>query len=82
VYSVAVLGALPWLLVSRAVRAGRRAVTVLTVVVITVTVAPAVLLLVSAEYGTQIFPPLWGVLAILPPAAGTYAVVLLFRRRQ
>jgi len=42
----------------------------------------ALLLLVSTEYGAQIFPPLWGILAVLPPAAGILAVVLLFRRRQ
>ena len=48
----------------------------------TITAALALLLLASTEYGAQIFPPLWGILAILPPAAGTFAVVLLRRRRQ
>ena len=48
----------------------------------TITAALALLLLVSTEYGAQIFPPLSGILAVLPPAAGILAVVLLFRRRQ
>ena len=43
--------------------------------------AAALLLLASTEYGAQIFPPLWGILALLPPAAGALAVVLLRRRR-
>ena len=38
-------------------------------------------LLVSREYGAQIFPPLWGVLAILP-AAGILAAVLLRSGRR
>ena len=32
------------------------------------------------EYGAQIFAPRWGILAILPPVAGAFAVVLLRRR--
>ena len=47
----------------------------------TITAALALLLLVSTEYGAQIFPPLWGILAILPAAAGALGVVLLRRRR-
>jgi hypothetical protein len=82
VYSVAAAGALLWLPVIRAVRSGRRSAPVLAMVVTTITAALALLLLASTEYGAQIFPPLWGILAILPTAAGALAVVLLFRRRQ
>ena len=46
----------------------------------TITAALALLLFVSTEYCAQIFPPLWGILAILPPAAGAFAIVLLRRR--
>ena len=77
-YTVALVGALLWLLVLRAVRPGSRSAQVLTTVVVTITAALAVLLLVSTEYGAQIFPPLWGILAILPAAAGILAAVLLF----
>jgi hypothetical protein len=49
--------------------------------VTTITATLALLLLGASEYGAQIFPPLWGILAILPAAAGAFAVVLL-RRRQ
>ena len=65
----------------RAVRSRRRSAPVLAVAVTTITAALALLLLVTTEYGTQIFPPLWGILAILPAAAGALAVVLLRRRR-
>lgn len=82
VYTVAAVGALLWLLVVRAVRLGRRSAPVLAVVVATITAALAVLLLVSTEYGAQIFPPVWGILALLPPATGVAAAVLLLRRRR
>jgi fermentation-respiration switch protein FrsA (DUF1100 family) len=81
VYTVAAAGALLWLPVIRAVRSRHRSAPVLAVIVTTITAALALLLLASTEYGAQIFPPLWGILAILPPAAGAFAVVLLRRRR-
>ena len=82
VYTVAAAGALLWLPVIWGVRSPTRSAPVLAVAVTTITAALALLLLVSSEYGAQIFPPLWGILAFLPPAAGAFAVVLLFRRRQ
>jgi hypothetical protein len=81
VYTVALVGALLWLLVFRAVRSRRRSAPVLAVVVVTITAALAVLLLVSTEYGGQIFPPVWGILALLPPAAGVCTAALLVRHR-
>ena len=81
VYTVAAVGALLWLPVIRAARSRRRSAPILAAVVTTITAALALLLLASSEYGTQIFPPLWGILALLPPAAGAFAVVLLRRRR-
>jgi hypothetical protein len=80
VYAVAAIGALLWLLVLRVVQSRGRSAPILTVVVTAVTAALALLLLVSSEYGAQIFPPLWGILAVLPPAAGILAAVLLRRR--
>lgn len=79
-YTVAVLGALLWLVVLKPARNARRSAPVLAVVMTVITAALALLLLVSAEYGSTIYPPLWGILALLPPAAGVVAVVLLFRR--
>ena len=70
VYTVAAVGALLWLLVLRAVQSRGRSAPILAVVVTTVTAALALLLFVSREYGAPIFPPLWGILAILPTAAG------------
>jgi len=80
VYAVAAIGALLWLLALRVVQSRGRSAPILTVVVTTVTAALALLLLVSSEYGAQIFPPLWGILGALPPAAGILAAVLLRRR--
>jgi hypothetical protein len=82
VYTVAAVGALLWLIALRAVQSRGRSAPVLIVVVTTITGALALLLLVATEYGSQIFPPLWGILAVLPPAAGILAAVLLFRRRH
>ena len=80
VYAVAAIGALLWLLVLRVVQSRGRSAPILTVVVTTVTAALALLLFVLSEYGAQIFPPLWGTLAVLPAAAGILAAVLLRRR--
>jgi hypothetical protein len=80
VYTVAAVGALLWLLVLRAVQSRGRSAPILAVVVTTVTGALALILLGTSEYGTQIFPPLWGILAVLPAAAGALAAVLLRRR--
>ena len=80
VYTVAAVGALLWLLVLRAVQSRGRSASIRAVVVTAVTGALALILLGTSEYGTQIFPPLWGILAILPAAAGVLAVVLLCRR--
>jgi hypothetical protein len=82
VYTVAAIGALLWLLVLRVVQSRGRSAPILTVAVTTVTAALALLLLVSREYGAAIFPPLWGVLAILPAAAGILAAVLLRSGRR
>ncbi len=79
VYAVAAVGALLWLPVLRAVRSRRRSAAVLAVVVTVVTAGLALLLFVSSEYGSRIFPPLWGILALLPAAAGALAVGLLRR---
>ena len=82
VYAVAAVGALLWLLVLRVVQSRGRSAPIVTVAVTTVTAALALLLLVSSEYGAQIFPPLWGILAILPAAAGILAAVLLRSGRR
>jgi hypothetical protein len=82
VYTVAVVEVVLWFVVHRVVRARRRFASGLTVSVVVVTAALAAALLASTEYGARIFPSLWGVLAVLPAAAGIAAVVLLRRVRQ
>ena len=81
VYTVAVVDALLSLLVFRAAWAHRRSAPILAVTTVVVTAALAVLLLATTEYGAQIFPPVWGVLALLPAAAGVVTSALLLRRR-
>ena len=81
VYTVAAVGTLLWLLVFRAVRSHRRSAPVLAVAVVTITAALGVLLLATTEYGAQIFPPVWGILALLPVAAGVVTAALILRRR-
>ena len=81
VYTVAVVGALLWLLVFRAARAHRRSAPILAVTTVVVTAALAVLLLATTEYGAQIFPPVSGILAVLPPVAGVATSAMLLRRR-
>ncbi|HWN27292.1 MAG TPA: hypothetical protein VNP37_10050 [Actinomycetospora sp.] len=80
--AVAVVGVVLWLLVLRAVLSGRRSAPVLAVVAVAITVTLAAVLLGATEYGAPIFPPVWGVLALLPPVAGSVAVVRLVRRRS
>ena len=79
-YAVALIDLLLWLLVLRVARCRARAAAVLAVTVTVISVGLAVLLLVSSEYDARIFPPLWGVLAILPTIAGILAAALLLRR--
>jgi len=81
VYTVAVVDVLLSLLVFRAARAHRRSAPVLAVTTVVITAALAVLLLATTEYGAQIFPPVWGILALLPAAAGIVTSALLLRRR-
>lgn len=81
VYTVAVVDVLLSLLVFRAARAHRRSAPILAVTTVVITAALAVLLLATTEYGAQIFPPVWGILALLPSAAGVVTSALLLRRR-
>jgi hypothetical protein len=81
-YTVAVLGALLWLVVLRPARNHRRSAPVLAVVMTVLTAALALLLLASAEYGSAIYPPLWGILALLPAVAGVVASASLIRRSR
>ena len=78
VYGVAVIDALLWLLIAGIART--RAAAGVAVLALLITAALAVLLLVSSEYGFRIFTPLWGILALLPAAAGILATAKLFRR--
>lgn len=82
VYTVAVLDALLWSAVGRAVAAGGRSAPLLGAAVVAVTAGLAAVLLATSEYGQQIFPARWGILALLPAAAGLVAVVRLATGRR
>ncbi|MFF0343741.1 hypothetical protein [Kribbella sp. NPDC004875] len=81
-YGVAVLDALLWLAVAGLARSHRLIAGVLGVLVVLLTASLGVTLLVVSEYGVRPYPPLWGLLALLPAGAGAIATVLLFRRGQ
>jgi hypothetical protein len=80
-YTVAGVGALLWLAALRSTRARKGFAVSTILVVVAINTCLAVALLVSTEYGARVFPPVWGVLAALPSAAGLVAVALQIRRR-
>lgn len=80
VYTVAVVDALLWLAALRATRARGARGPVTAWIVVAVTAALALTLFAVSEYGTAIFPPLWGILAALPAVAGIVAALGMRRR--
>lgn len=81
IYTVAGVGVLLWLPVLRSARKGGRAGGVLATVMVLITGSLALTLLFAGEYGEQIYPSVWGVLAGLPVIAGIVAAAQLLRRR-
>jgi hypothetical protein len=69
-----------WLIVLGVARSHRRAAAILAAIATAVSAGLAAALLTASEYGDQLFPPLWGLLALLPAAAGVLATAALFRR--
>jgi hypothetical protein len=80
-YVVAATQGVLWMLVLRSARTGGRWAALYAAVVVLIGGCAASALLGSQEYGEQIFPPLWGVLALLSPVAGVVALVQLIRAR-
>ncbi|MGW0231544.1 hypothetical protein ACWDWO_24825 [Actinopolymorpha singaporensis] len=80
IYTVAILDAVLWLATLRATRARGVRGPVTAWIVVAVTATLALTLLGASEYGTAIFPPLWGILAALPAVAGIIAVLRMRRR--
>ena len=78
-YTVAIVGALLWL--PAAFGARKKWAPVAAIVATVIAAGLALLVFATAEYGEMLFPPVWGVLALLPALAGVLGVVLLFRRR-
>ncbi len=81
VYAVAGLGVLLWLVALLGARSGRRWASWATVTATVVMAGLAVTLLAASEYGEQVYPAFWGLVALLSPLAGALAVVPLVRRR-
>ena len=77
VYGVAVFNALIWLLVVALTRTPRPIAVGAAALAILLTLTAGLLLLFVTEYGVHPFPPLWGLLALLPVLAGGF---LLARR--
>ncbi len=74
VYTVAGLGTVLWLLALRSVLVGGRWARPVVAVNVLVLALLAVVLLASREYGEQIWPARWGILALLPALAGLAAL--------
>jgi hypothetical protein len=77
VYGVAVFNVLIWLLVVALARTPRPIAIGAAALAVLLTLTAGLLLLFVTEYGVHPFPPLWGLLALLPVLAGGF---LLFRR--
>jgi hypothetical protein len=80
VYGVAVVNVLLWLLVTGLARSHRLIAASVAVVAFVLTATFGVVLLTATEYGVHPFPPLWGILALLPAVAGAVVPVVLLRR--
>ncbi|TDU91568.1 hypothetical protein EV138_5176 [Kribbella voronezhensis] len=80
-YGVVVVDVALWLLVAGVARRRRQIAAGLAALMVLISAGLAVLLLASSEYGVRIFPPLWGLLALLPAIAGAVAIPYLIRRR-
>jgi len=80
-YTAAVVGALSWLPAVIGAHKGRRWAPAAATVAAVIAAGLALLMFTTAEYGEMLFPPVWGVLALLPALAGVLGVVLLFRRK-
>ncbi|HZX02237.1 hypothetical protein [Kribbella sp.] len=80
-YAVAVVDAPLWLLVAGLARSHRLVAGGIGVLVVLLTASLGITLLAASEYGVHPYPPLWGLLALLPAIAGAVATALLFRRR-
>lgn len=79
-YTVAAVDAVLWLAVWGVVRFRRRLGGALAVVTVVVSASLGVTLLAASEYGSRIFPPVWGILALLPAVAGLLSLTPLLRR--
>ncbi|MDF1603781.1 hypothetical protein [Nocardioides sp. YIM 152315] len=82
IYCVAGANIVLWAAVLRSASVGSRWAALLTGLAIAVGVALAGALLGAQEYGEQVFPARWGLLALVSPAAGVLVLVRLARRRS
>jgi hypothetical protein len=82
IYAVAAVGAALWTLTLRPARSRSRFAPILTVGAVAVAGSLALALLLATEYGSPVFPPVWGMLAALSPVAGTVAGVRMLRRTR
>ncbi|GIG68903.1 hypothetical protein [Phytomonospora endophytica] len=80
-YTVAVVGALLWIPAILGARKGKRWAAVMSVIAVVITAGLALTVFATAEYGEAVYPPVWGVLALLPALAGVLGAVPLLRRR-
>jgi hypothetical protein len=78
VYMTGSFGIIMWLATIRGVVRQKRWPRYVAVFLCLAATSAALLNLLAAEYGTRIFPTVWGVLGLLPCIAGLVAVVLMW----
>ena len=67
-----------WLMTIWAVGRRKRGARLVATAVFVLATGIALLNLSVSEYGTRIFPTVWGILGLLPCVAGLVAVILLW----
>ena len=77
-YVTTVVGILMWLTTIWSVRHRKPGARVVATIVFVFGASLAFFNLVVSEYGTQLFPTLWGFLGLLPSVAGLVAITLLW----
>jgi len=78
-YATGAIGVLLWLTMIWGVRRHRRWARGAASLVCLAATASALLVLLVSEYGTRIFPTVWGIVGLLPCMVGLLAIVMLWR---
>ncbi|HET6740726.1 MAG TPA: hypothetical protein VFH76_17400 [Kribbella sp.] len=82
VYTAAIVNVLMWLLAAALARTPRLVAVGAAGLAVLITLTLGLALLFASEYGVHPFPPVWGILALLPALAGMLACAGFARARR